>query len=465
MRQLTAWDMHQYQVSATRHALQYPQSALWMDMGLGKTIVALSAIWDRMNQMQVYGTLIVAPPRVCQTVWRQEAMKWAHTQGLTFSLVMGTPTQRTRAAMVKADCYLINYEGLVWLVDLMVQKYLSRGLYPPFNMIVFDEVTKLKDAGTKRHDAIRKLSPYIPYRIGLTGTPASNGYLDLFGQYLAIDSGDRLGIFITHYKTAYFDKGYQAYSLELKPGAKEEIQSRIADITLQMDSKDYLTLPPVTYNNLVVEMPAEARALYTELENNMFFQLDNGIQIEVANQAALVNKCLQAANGAVYDAEHNWSHMHNAKLDALESVVEESGGQPILVLINYHHDRERILWRYPDAVVLDSRVDPVKVVEDWTAGKIQMLVGHPGSMGHGLNLQYGGHQVVWFGLNWSLDLYLQANARIDRQGQVNHVLIHRILTANTMDMAVLEALDNKAVTQAELRAAIYAYRNRGRYAA
>ena len=458
--------MHGYQVTGVRHSLAHPQSALWMDMGLGKTIVALSVIWERMNHLQVYGTLIVAPPRVCQTVWRQEAIKWAHTQGLTFSLVMGTPIQRTRAAMIRADIYLINYEGLVWLVDLLVEKYLRRGLYPPFNMAIFDEVTKLKDAGTKRHDALRILLPYLPYRIGLTGTPASNGYLDLFGQYLALDSGARLGTSSTQYKSYYFYPGYQAYSHTLKYGAKEAIQSMIADITLQMDKADYLVLPPVTYNNIMVELPAKARGLYQELETNMFFQLDSGMEIEVANQAALVNKCLQAANGAVYNVERRWESIHQVKLDALESVVEESGGQPLLVLFNYHHDRIRILERFPWATVLDSSVDPAQVVADWDAGRISMLLGHPGSMGHGLNLQYGGHIIVWFGLPWSLDLYLQANARIaERQGQEVPVIVHRILTADTMDMAVLEALDSKAVTQTELRNAIYNYRNRGQRAA
>jgi len=457
---LTPWDTHAYQVQAIKHGLQHSQLALWLDMGLGKTIVALTVISERKKRGEVYGTLIVAPPRVCQTVWEQEAKKWSHTSHLSFNLIMGKPQQRTRAAMTPADVYLINYENLVWLADLLTEKYLSKGLYPPFNMVIYDEVTKLKDAGTKRHHAIRKLSPYLPYRMGLTGTPASNGYLDLFGQFLAIDSGDRLGLGITEFKRKYFAKGYMAYALELKGGAKEAIQAQVADITLQMDSADYLTLPAVTFNDIEVEMPPNARAQYQHLEEHLFMEMDNGVDIEVANQGALVNKCLQAANGAVYDAEKNWVAMHDAKLIALESVIEEAGGNPVLVLINYHHDRERIMKAFPTATSMDGKSDPVDVVNRWDAGQISMLVGHPGSMGHGLNLQYGGHTVVWFGLNWSLDLYLQANARVDRQGQTHPVVIHRLLTRDTMDYGVLEALNNKATTQAELRAAVQSYRHR-----
>ena len=457
---LTPYDMHGYQVRAVKHSLEHDQSTLWLDMGLGKTVITTSVIYERMQRAQVYGTLIIAPLRVCQTVWAQEARKWEHTKDITFSLIHGPQRKRIAAAMKRADVYLINYENLVWFVDFIVDRYLSRGRYPPFNMAVFDEVTKLKDAGTKRHKALRKLLAYIPYRMGLTGTPASNGYLDLFGQYLAIDSGVRLGQYITHYKDAYFDAGWQGFSYDLKPGAKEIIQSRIADITLQMSAEDYLSLPAVTFNDIAVTMPDKARAKYTELERDLFTELDSGVEIEVANQAALSNKCLQAANGAMYDDVGVWQELHQAKLDALEDVIEESAGQPVLVLHNFRHDRERILKRFPKAVSMDGNSDPVQIVNDWDDGKIQILLAHPASAGHGLNLQYGGHIAVWFGLNWSLDLYLQANARLDRQGQKTPVILHRLLTEDTLDYAVLEALDNKASTQSDLRAAITNYRNR-----
>ncbi len=460
MKQLTPWSLHGYQVQAIKHGLEHPQLSLWLDMGLGKSVIALTITKERMDRFQLYGTLIVAPKRVCQTVWKQEAVKWSHTNQLTFSTILGTPEQRTRAAMVKADVYLVSYENLVWLVDLLVEKFLSRGLYPPFNSIIFDEITKLKDAGTKRHGAIRKLLAYLPYRMGLTGTPASNGYLDLFGQYLALDSGDRLGTGITQFKHTYFDQGYNAYELTLKPGAKAAVQSRIADITLQMSSAEYLTLPTVTYNDIWVTMPARAFKKYQQLEEEFFIEMDSGVDIEVANAAGLTNKCLQAANGALYDETGEWSPLHTAKLEALDSIMEEAAGQPVLVLFNYHHDRERILERFPMAEFFGGGMDPVDVVDRWSAGKIKMLIGHPGSMGHGLNLQYGGHTIVWFGLNWSLDLYLQTNARIDRQGQTHPVIIHRILTADTMDVGVLQALAGKAATQQELRAALQAYRRR-----
>lgn len=357
-----------------------------------------------------------------------------------------------------ADVYLINYENLVWLVDFLIDQRISKGYYPPFNMAVYDEVTLLKDWSTKRHEAIRKILPYIPYRMGLTGTPASNGYLDLFGQYLAVDAGTRLDYRVSHYRSRYFDKGYGGWSYDLRSGAKEEIQAAIADITLEMNAADYLELPEVIFNDIPVVMPDKAMKHYRELEDLMFTELDSGIVIDVANAAVLTNKCLQAANGALYDEEHNWELLHDVKLDALQDVVEESAGQPILVLYNFIHDYERIKARFPEAISFHDYKSPELLMKDWNEGKIEMLIGHPKSVGHGLNLQYGGHIAVWFGLNWSLDLYLQANARLARQGQKLPVIIHRILSTGTMDYLVLEALLNKATTQDELRAAIKNYR-------
>lgn len=451
---LSPWDMHQYQVRGVKHGLDHQQAMYWLDMGLGKTIIALSVIMERMAREQVSGTLITAPLRVCQTVWRQEARKWTHTEHLKFSLIHGKPQERARAALVPADIYLINYENLNWLVDFLIDQRLSKGMYPPFNQAVYDEVTLLKDWSTVRHEAIRKLLPYIPYRMGLTGTPASNGYLDLFGQYLAVDAGARLDYRVTHYRDNYFSKSFGGWGYDLKPGAEEQIQTAIADITLEMSAEEYLELPEVIYNNIPVLMPDKARRHYIELENQMFTELDNGAVVDVANAAVLTSKCLQAANGALYDEEHNWQEIHTAKLDALEDIVEESSGQPLLVLYNFIFDHERIKKRFPDAISFRDYKDPEALVKDWDAGKIKMLIGHPKSMGHGLNLQYGGHIVVWFGLNWSLDLYLQANARVARQGQTKPVIVHRILTVDTMDYSVLDALDNKATTQQELRAAI-----------
>jgi SNF2 family DNA or RNA helicase len=327
-------------------------------------------------------------------------------------------------------------------------------------MLVLDEVTKMKDAGSKRHHALRKILPYLPYRLGLTGTPAANGYLDLFGQYLAIDSGDRLGTSLTDYKRTYFTQGFMAYQLDLKPFADEDIQQKIKDITLQMDAKDYLELPEVIFNDIYVDLPAKARKIYAELERDLFMELDNGIEIEVHSNAALSNKCLQAASGCVYDEEGLPHEIHKVKLEALDDVYEEAAGQPLLVLVQFKFDIDRIMKRYPDAVFFGgSKCDPVDIVRRWDAGQIRMLVGHPASMGHGLNLQYGGHIGVWFGMNWSLDLVLQANARLDRQGQKLPVIFHRILTRDTLDMMQLDALENKAVTQTGLRQALKRYRH------
>ena len=451
---LTPWDMHAYQVRGVKHGLEHPFAMYWLDMGLGKTVVALSVIFERMHRGEIEGVLITAPKRVCQTVWAQEAQKWSHTKDLKFSVILGTPKQRARAALMPADVYLINYENLPWLVDFLIAQRISKGLYPPFNMAVFDEVTLLKDWSTKRHEAIRKILPYLPYRLGLTGTPASNGYLDLFGQYLAIDSGARLDYRVTYYRDKYFDKSFGGWSYALKPGAKEFIHSAIADITLEMSAKDYLDLPDVIYNNIPVELPRKAREQYDHFENEMFIEMDSGVIITAENAAVLTGKCLQAANGAMYDPEHNWEEIHTAKLEALEDIVEESGGQPLLVIHNFISDYERIKAKFPYAKSFHDYKAPELLMKDWNDGNIQMLLGHPKSMGHGLNLQYGGHTVVWFGLNWSLDLYLQTNARVARQGQTLPVVIHHLMATNTMDETVLEALSNKAVTQDELRKAI-----------
>ena len=452
--------MHKYQVRAVQHGLEHPLASYWLDMGLGKTIIALSVIQERMSRCEVTGTLIVAPLRVCQTVWAQEARKWTHTKDLSFNLIHGNRAQRSRAALTPANIYLVNYENLVWLIEFLIEQRISKGLYPPFNMMVFDESTKLKAVDTKRHKALRKILCYLPFRLALTGTPASNGYMDLFGQYLAIDSGDRLGQRITHFRNTYFSNDGYSYKWHLKPGADKLIQDSIADITLEMKAADYLELPKVVFNNIMVDLPAKALKHYADLERDMFTVLDNGQGIESANAAVLTNKCLQAANGAIYDEDRNWHKLHDAKLDALEDIVEESAGQPLLVLYGFKHDQARIKEKFPGAVDFHDYKDPQQLMDDWDKGLIQMLIGHPASMGHGLNLQYGGHIIVWFGLNWSLDLYLQANARLDRQGQKRPVMIHRILANDTMDFAVLEALENKATTQEQLRDAIKKYRNR-----
>lgn len=458
------WDMHRYQCRAVRHVLDHPNAMLWLDVGLGKTVISLSAILDRLDSLVAFGTLVIAPKRVCRMVWRQEARAWAHTRGLTFSLVHGNRRERHYALRKPADIYLVNYDNLPWLVDEIIAIWLSRGEYPPFQTIIYDEVSKLKDSTGVRSTALQRILPYFPYRVGLTGTPASNGYIDLFGQYLAVDGGARLGTSYTKYLDEFFVK--EGYRYQLRDGAEEEIKARIADITLCMTQEEYLPfLKKPVINDVWVELPAKARAQYAQLEREMFLELDQGGEIEVFNQAALLNKCLQAANGQPYVVPNSgqWAAMHDAKLDALEDIVLESNGQPILVAYEFQSDRDRILERLKGAVHLGGNMTEAqesKLQEDWDAGRIPVLVGHPASMGHGLNLQYGGHIGVWFGLNWSLDLYQQFIGRLARQGQQNIPIFHRILAKDTADEIQAAALETKDLEQTGLKATINEYRNR-----
>lgn len=467
-------DLHQYQTVASDHQVSHAKSMLWLGMGLGKTVSTLTTIARMMDELRVYGTLVVGPLRVCQTVWKQEAAKWSHTQHLRVELVLGSASERAGAMGRRADVYIINYENIPWLVTFLMHHYLERGRQLPFNFAVFDEITKLKNSSAVRHKRLREILPYIPYRTGLTGTPASNGYKDLFGQYLALDDGERLGTKVTVFREnlaaqqVTYAGGMdmsQAKAIEGKENRQVYplIHRSIADITIEMASRDYLDMPDVVYNDLWITLPLEARKKYDQLETEMFMEMDSGAQIEVFSAGAKTGKCLQAANGAVYlnPGDPDWEALHDAKLDALEDVVEEASGAPVLVLYAFKHDRDRILKKYPEAEEFKSGMSVKKVqdlVSRWNAGSVSMLLGHPASMGHGLNLAQGGHIAVWFGLNWSLELYEQANARLDRQGQTQTVLIHRILAKGTMDEAVRMALDSKASTQQDLKKAISDYR-------
>ena len=374
--------LHNYQCRAIRHVLDRPAAMLWLDVGLGKSCVALSTILDRLDALIAFGTLVVAPKRVCRMVWRQEAQAWAHTRGLTFSVIQGTPRERHYAMRKPANIHLINYDNLPWLVDELIAVWLSRGEYPPFQTIIYDEVSKLKDSTGVRSTAIQRVTPYFPYRIGLTGTPASNGYTDLFGQYLVIDGGARLGTSYTKYLDTYFTK--QGFRYALRPGAADEIKALISDITLEMSQEEYLPmLAKPIINDVWVELPAAVRVQYDQLEKDMFFQIDSGEEIEVFNAAALINKLLQAANGQPYIVPNSgeWVALHDEKLDALQDIVDESGGQPILVAYEFQADRDRIMTKFPAARFLGGDMterEEAALQEDWDAGKIPMLIGHPG---------------------------------------------------------------------------------------
>ena len=464
-------NLHQYQVKTVGHIMQHEQCMLHQAMGLGKTIATLTAIADLFDTLSIKAVLIVAPLRVCQTVWRQEAAKWNHTKWLRFSLIHGNADKRMRAVRRQANVYLINFENLKWLQDYMETVFLKQGRYLPFDMVVYDEISKLKNArtrqGTNRGKAAMKMLPFIRRRVGLTGTPASNGLLDLFGQYLVVDGGQRLGSSFEAYRTQYFYQtdraGYRYAPFEHTP---ERIASVIGDVTISMSAEDYLDMPNLITNDIMLKLPQSHRGIYDAIEKEMIVELQSGRQVEVFNQASLVNRTLQYANGAIYTEPGGsaWEQIHDIKLDALEEIVEESAGQPILVAFEFRHDAAKIMKRFKDAVWFSSDLtekEAVKAIEDFREGRLRMLIGHPASMGHGLDrLQQAGHIVVWYGLNWSLDLYDQTIARLWRQGQTQPVIVHRLLMDDTTDLVVREALTRKASDETTIKSAIMDYWNR-----
>ena len=459
---LTPKDFHDYQNTAYRHLLTHPASMLWLSMGLGKTAVTLSAIKTLITLGQVHSVVVVAPLRVCKTVWAQEARKWSHLHGLRFSHILGTAQERQRAMLRRADVYLINYENISWFVQQVEHYWLARGTLPPFDMIVWDEVSKMKNSRSQRTVSASRMLPFVNRRVGLTGTPASNGLKDLHGQYLVVDSGARLGTSKTAFMEMYFHGGQFSHRPEPNHDTESRFKALLGDITMQVDA-DALDLPPFTVNDLQVVLTPRQLEQYRELEEDMFLSLDSGEEIEIFNAAAKTNKCLQFANGAVYtdpDARE-WAPVHDAKLDALEDIVEETGDDPLLVAYSYRSDVARILQKFPDAINLTavSQARLEDTITAWNQGAIKMLIGHPASMGHGLNLQDGGNTLVWYGLPWSLDLYEQFNARVNRQGQRCPVICHRILAEGTLDYAVADALAHKSNEQESIRDAIRRYRS------
>jgi len=481
---LTRSNLHDYQASAVNHANAHHQSMLWLGMGLGKTITTLTSIVDRMNAGQVKKTLIFGPVRVINSVWEPEAQKWDHTKHLTFSTIHGSPTKRSRAMFAEADVHLVNYENANWFCEQLLHYYIDQGKPLPYDMVVYDEISKFKNSTSKRMaggytdrtgkdgeeiriklHGWRKMIPHFTYRMGLTGTPAANGYEDLFGQFLVIDGGERLGEYVTHFKDSYFKSDYMGWGCEVTKIGKQFIEKKISDITLKMDAKDYLDLPDVKVTNMMVDLPVKARKVYDEMEANMFAALDNGDDLEVFSQSAVSNKCLQICNGAAYlSAESDeWSKVHDAKLDALEEVLEEAGGAPVLCSYSFKADAERIMKKFkkyrPVNLTAEKASATAGILKKWKEGKIKLLVGHPASMGHGIDgLQDSGYIMVWFGMNWSLELYEQMNARLDRQGQTHPVSIIRILCNDTVDLAVADAIERKTDSQTGLKDALQRYR-------
>ena len=457
--------LHHYQNRAVQHIIDHTGAMLWLDMGLGKTIAALTAFCFLRATGQADKMLVVAPLRVCETVWAAEGQNWSHTKHLRFSKILGSVKKRNLALHdQRADVYLINYENLEWLIQQLEHHYLNKNKPLPFQVVVWDEVSKMKTSTTKRVVAARKILSKVQRFIGLTGTPASNGILDLHGQYLVVDGGQRLGEFVTHFKERFMYQESWSHKWLPFPEAQRTIEGLIHDITLQMDAADYLDMPEFHVNDVMVNLPPKLQAAYAELEHEMFTEFEyneQSLEVSVFNAAALSNKCRQVANGAVYIEPGNpdFNVIHDLKLTALEEIMEGSAGTNALVAYSFISDLKRILKKFPYAVNLSgiSGKKLMAAVEKWNRGEIRMLVGHPASMGHGLNLQFGGHTLVWYGLNWSLDLTDQFNARINRQGQTRPVVCHRIIMAGTIEEGIRDALEAKCHTEKTLKNAIRRY--------
>ena len=434
---------HEYQTYATDFILAHPVAAILLEMGLGKSIITLTAIFDLcLDSFDVRKVLIVAPLRVARDTWPAEIEKWDHLKGLTYSVAVGTEPERKAALRQVASVYIINRENVQWLIE-------SSGLPFDYDMVVIDELSSFKSHQAKRFRSLMKTRPHVKRIVGLTGTPSSNGLMDLWAEFRLLDMGKRLGRFITHYRDEFFtpDKRNQqmVFSYKPKPGAEDEIYRRIADITISMKSADYLKMPECVMNEVPVTLSGTEHEVYTQMKNDLVVSL-NGEEIDAVNAAALSGKLCQMANGAVYGEESRVVHIHDRKLDALEDLIEAANGKPVLVAYWFKHDLTRIQERFHVREIRTSTD-----IADWNTGTTPVGLIHPASAGHGLNLQAGGSTLVWFGLTWSLELYQQTNARLWRQGQKSEtVVIHHIITKGTIDEQIVAALKQKDKTQAAL---------------
>lgn len=438
---------HNYQQFATDFILNQSICCLMLDMGLGKTVITLTALWQlTLDSFDVSKVLVIAPKRVAEDTWPKELAKWEHLTGLTSSLVLGSVAERKAALQRKAFLYIINRENVAWLV---------KNHYWDFDMVVIDELSSFKSNKAERFKAMKKVRPMVTRIVGLTGTPAPNTLLDLWPQMYLMDMGQRLGRFIGGFRDRFFlpDKRNREiiYSYKPREGAEDAIYALISDICISMKAADYLDMPERIDNRIEVAMSPKERKLYDTFQKDMVLSIGDE-ELDAVNAAALSNKLLQMANGAVYGEDKKVIPIHDRKLDALEDLVEAANGKPLLVAYWYKHDLQRIKARFKNARCIDTAKD----IDDWNAGQIPLALIHPASAGHGLNLQDGGCTIVWFGLTWSLELYQQLNARLWRQGQKHTVVIHHIITKGTHDEDVMRALENKDTRQSALIEAVRA---------
>lgn len=436
------YNPHEYQTYATNFILEHPVAAVLLEMGLGKSVITLTAIYELMlNRFEVEKVLVIAPLRVARDTWPAEIEKWEHLKGLTYSVAIGTEAERLAALRRPAHLYLINRENVDWLIT-------KSGIPFDFDMVVIDELSSFKSHAAKRFKSLLKVRPTVKRMVGLTGTPSSNGLMDLWAEFRILDMGQRLGRYITHYRNNFFvpDKRNQQMIFSYKPraGAEDAIYRLISDITISMKSADFLKMPECIINEVPVALSEKEWSVYQALKEDMVVDLKDE-EIDAVNAAVLSGKLLQMANGAVYNEEKDIIHIHDRKLDALEDLIEGANGKPVLVAYWYNHDLQRIKERFSVREIKTSQD-----IKDWNNGDIPVAVIHPASAGHGLNIQFGGSTIIWFGLTWSLELYQQTNARLWRQGQKSTVVIHHIIAKDTIDEDVMKALRKKEKIQSAL---------------
>jgi SNF2 family DNA or RNA helicase len=442
------YNPHSYQDYSTKFIIDHPVSAILLSCGLGKTVITLTAVKELMfDRFEVRKPLVIAPLRVAANSWPDEIGKWDHLKDLTYSVATGSEEERRKALLTEADLHIINRENVTWLVE-------KSGLPFDYDMIIVDELSSFKSHQSKRFKSLLKVRPKLKRIVGLTGTPASNSLMDLWAEFRLLDMGKRLGRYIGQYRRDYFTPDKRnaqiIFSYKPLPGAEDAIYKKISDITISMKSADFLKMPDLFVNEVPVRLSSSERSLYDKLKRDMVLSL-KGKEIDAVNAASLSGKLLQMANGAVYDENQETVVIHERKLDALEDLLEDANGRPVLVAYWFKHDLERIRKRFTVREIKTS-----KDISDWNAGKIPVAMIHPASAGHGLNLQAGGSTLIWFGLTWSLELYQQTNARLWRQGQKEPVVIHHIIAEGTIDENVMAALRRKEKTQDSLIRAVKA---------
>lgn len=446
-------NLHNYQLIAINHEIENPFCGVFLDMGLGKTVSTLTAV-DKLlfEYLDVSKVLVIGTKRVAEEVWNAEIENWEHLRHLRISVIAGTQSQRKAALAEDADVYTIGRDNVAWLCGLY------GGLTLPFDTLVIDESSSFKNQNSVRFKALRKVAPSFKRVILLTGTPAPNGLIDLWPQMYLLDQGQRLGKTITYYRDEFFIRNRSGFGYKLRESSEKRIHERISDICLSMKATDYLDMPELVENVVKINFPKALKDKYKEFERERVLEIvgeDRSGEVTAANAAALCNKLLQFANGAVYDEEREVHKIHDLKLDALEEIIENNNGKPVLVAWAYQHDRDRILERLKKYKPVEFKT--AKHSRDWNAGRIQVLLMHPASGGHGLNLQAGGNTLVWFGLTWSLELYKQLIARLWRQGQkAGTVVIHLLVISGTWDVRVMKRIKERDQTQETLLAAVKA---------